>query len=113
MGWLLHLIPLVLHTNLGEAQAKLDAIAAGHRTGVQLSVVTEKLNVVTDGVAESWAWSLMEPPAKGRRGYTFAHTERALVATIYLSDRMHWICDIYAEYIRTPIRINRGSKLAY
>ena len=32
MGRLLHLILLALHTNLGEAQAKLDATAAA-RTG--------------------------------------------------------------------------------
>ncbi len=43
---------------------------------------------------------LIEPPDKGRRGHTFSHTERASVATIYLSDRMHWICDAYAKYMR-------------
>ena len=55
-------------------------------TGVQLSVVTEKLNVVTDGVGESWAWLPMEPPVKGWRGHTFAHIEYVLVAIFKLSD---------------------------
>jgi len=52
------------------------------------------------GVGESWTGSPMEPPEKGRRGHTFTQTERASVATIYLSDRMHWICDAYAKYMR-------------
>ncbi len=52
------------------------------------------------GVGESWTGSPMEPPEKGRQGHTFSHTERASVATIYLSDRMHWICDAYAKYMR-------------
>ena len=49
--------------------------------GVQLSVVTEKLTVVTDGA-----------PEKGRRYHTFSHTERASLATIYL-------CTEYAVHI--------------
>jgi hypothetical protein len=54
-------------------------------TGVQLSVVTEKLTV--------------EPPAKGRRGHTFAHTDYVPVATFKLSDHMHRICGAYARYM--------------
>ena len=51
------------------------------------------------GVGESWAWSPMEPPAKGRRGYTFAHTEYVLVATFKLGDHMHQICGAYAKHM--------------
>jgi hypothetical protein len=58
-------------------------------TGVQLSVVTEKLNVVTDGGRRKLSVVTDGTPEKGRRYHTFSHTERASVATIYLSDRMH------------------------
>jgi len=57
--------------------------------GVQLSVVTEKLNVVTDGGRRKLSVVTDETPEKGRRYHTFSHTERALVATIYLNDCMH------------------------
>jgi hypothetical protein len=42
---------------------------------VHITVVGVQLSVVTDGA-----------PEKGRRYHTFSHTERASVATIYLSD---------------------------
>jgi hypothetical protein len=58
-------------------------------SGVQLSVVTEKLNVVTDGGRRKLSVATDGTPEKDRRYYTFSHTERASVATIYLSDRMH------------------------
>jgi len=61
-----------------------------------------KLSVVADGA-----------PAKGRRYSTFTHTERALVATIYLSDRMHWIYNAYAKHIHIPTRIYYNGKTAY
>ena len=50
--------------------------------GVQLSVASEKLTVVTN---RGWRKLGVEPPEKGRRYHTFSHTERALVATIYLA----------------------------
>ena len=53
----------------------------GSPAGMQLSVVTEKLTVVTDGA-----------PEKGRRYHTFSHTERASLAIIYL-------CIEYAVHI--------------
>ncbi len=60
------------------------------------------------GVGESWTGSPMEPPEKGRRGHTFTHTERALVATFNLSDRttqkIQYMCYVYARR-HTDIRI--------
>jgi hypothetical protein len=55
--------------------------------GVQLAGVTEKLNGVTDGGRRKLTGVTDGAPAKGRRGHTFNHTERALVATFNLSDR--------------------------
>ena len=59
------------------------------RTGVQLSVVTEKLTVVTDVGRRKLSVVTDEAPENGRRYYTFSYIERASVATIYFSDRMH------------------------
>ena len=57
--------------------------------GVQLSVVRKKLNVVADRGRRKLSVVPDGTPEKGRRYLTFTHTERASVATIYLSDRMH------------------------
>ena len=46
--------------------------------GVQLRGVTEKLNGVTDGGRRKLNGVTDGAPEKGRRGYTFTHTERAL-----------------------------------
>jgi hypothetical protein len=73
---------------LAGVTEKLTGVTDGGRRGAQLSVVTEKLTRVTDGA-----------PEKGRRGHTFTHTERASVATIYLSDRMHRICGAYTKHM--------------
>ena len=43
----------------------------------QLSVVTEKLNVVTDGGRRKLSVVTDGTPEKGRRYHTFSHTERA------------------------------------
>ena len=59
----------------------------GASSGVQLSVVTEKLKVVTNGGRRKL--SMMEPPAKGRRGHTFAYTDYASVAIFKLSDHIN------------------------
>jgi len=63
----------VLHgsvINGGAARRGHGKVKRGHRWG------RRKLNGVTDGA-----------PEKGRRGHTFSHTERALVATFNLSNR--------------------------
>src|SRR6266576_2319837 len=52
-------------------------------TGVQLGVVTEKLNVVTDGGRRKLSVVTDGAPAKGRRYHTSTHTERALIAIVY------------------------------
>jgi hypothetical protein len=54
----------------GAARGGHGKVNRGHRWG------RRKLNGVTNGA-----------PEKGRRGHTFTHTERALVATFNLSDR--------------------------
>jgi len=82
--------------NLGDVKnsaasfARSPTFGAGLNPGVQLSVVTEKLNVVTNGA-----------PEKGRRYHTFSHTERALVATFNLSNHTNqniWsICNAYTR----------------
>ena len=59
--------------------------------GVQLSVVTEKFNMVTDGGRRKLSVVTDGALEKGWRYYTFSHTKRALVSIIYLSDRMHCI----------------------
>ena len=51
---------------------------------MQLNVVTEKLNVVTDGGRRKLSVVTDGLLEKGRRYYTFSHTERASLATIYL-----------------------------
>ena len=61
----------------------------GAAAGVQLAGVTEKLNGVTDGGRRKLNGVTDGAPAKGRRGHTFTHTERALVATFNFSDLMH------------------------
>ena len=61
----------------------------GHKVGLQLSVVRKKLNVVADGGRRKLSVVTDGTPEKGRRYSTFSHTERASVATIYLSDCMH------------------------
>ena len=55
---------------LGVVRRKLGVVRRFNvvrSEAVQLSVVTEKLNVVTDG-----------PPGKGRRYHTFTHTNAHL-----------------------------------
>jgi len=49
----------------------------------------------------------MEPPAKGRRGHTFTHTERASVATFNLSNRTNQIPRAYAMYTHADTQICR------
>jgi hypothetical protein len=66
----------------GAARRGHGKVDGDHRWG------SAKVERVTDGA-----------PEKGRRGYTFIHTERASVATIYLSDHMYRICGIYTKYI--------------
>ena len=84
----------------------LDPLKTFVYTGLQLVVVSEKLNMVTDrGRRGSRAWSPMKPPEKTRRYHTSSHTERAPVATTHLSNCMHRICDAYAEHIYAPTRI--------
>jgi hypothetical protein len=82
-----YLLYILQPLNIGCFSPLKRAYGAKISAGVQLSKVTEKLNGVTDGVGESWTGLPMEPPGKGRRGYTFTYTERALVATFNLSDR--------------------------
>lgn len=69
--------------------------------GLQLVVVSEKLNVVTDRGRRKLSVSPMELPEKGRRYHTSSHIERTPVATTYLSNCMHRICDAYAKHIYT------------
>ncbi len=52
-------------------------------TRVQLSVVTEKLNVVTDGGRRKLSVVTDGAPAKGRRYHTSTYTERVLIAIVY------------------------------
>ena len=49
----------------------------GFYIGAQLNVVTEKLNVVTDGGRRKLSVVTDGIPEKGRRYYTFSHIERA------------------------------------
>ena len=53
-------------------------------TGVQLSVVRKKLNVVADGRRRKLSVVTDGTPEKGRRYSTSTHTERASVAIICL-----------------------------
>jgi len=70
-------------------------------TGVQLSVVTEKLNVVTDVGRRKLSVVTNRAPEKGRRYHTFSHIERALVAIFNLSDHINQnIWSICYAYIR-------------
>ena len=69
--------------------------------GAQLSVVTEKLNVVTDGGRRKLSVVTDGVLEKGRRYLTFTHTERASVATFDLSDHTNQntqsICYAYTQ----------------
>ena len=74
MGYLT-VLQVRLGAKIGDARAK-DSNA--FRNGVQLRGVTEKLNGVTDGGRRKLNGVTDGAPEKGRRGYTFTHTERAL-----------------------------------
>ena len=80
-----------------------DSVVVNLYPGAQLSVVTEKLNVVTDGGRRKLSVVTDGISEKGRRYHTFSHTERASVAIICLSDRVHQICDAYARHMLEPM----------
>ena len=72
--------------------------------GVQLSVVTEKFNVVTDGGRRKLSVVTDGILEKGRRYYTFSYIERALDLSDHTNQNIQSICYAYTRrhtYIQT------------
>jgi len=79
-------------------------------TGLQLSVVWKKLNVVANRGRRKLSIVADGMPEKGRRYLTFIHIERVLVATFDLSNHINQniqsICYVYTQrYIHKDIYI--------
>ena len=73
-------------------------------TGAQLSVVTEKLNVVTDRGRRKLSVVTDGALEKGQRYHTFIHTERALDLSDHTNQNIQSICYAYTRrhtYIQT------------